>query len=208
MAWLFVPLFLLAGMALWTFAEYALHRWVMHEMRGKGLPSREHLLHHADPYGLTGKPGLSWAAMILAGLALWAPLGWWLAGHPVGASLGAGWIVGYAVYERLHDGAHAHAPRNAYGAWLRRHHFFHHLGHPLKNHGVTTPVWDMVFGTFQRPGRLRVPRRMVMPWLVDAAGEVQPEYTPHYEVAGAAARTDRMAALDRARAVANQVPAA
>ena len=38
----------LAGAASWTAAEYGLHRFAMHEMRGKGLASVEHLKHHAD----------------------------------------------------------------------------------------------------------------------------------------------------------------
>ena len=38
----------LAGAASWTIAEYGLHRFAMHELRGKGLASREHLSHHAD----------------------------------------------------------------------------------------------------------------------------------------------------------------
>ena len=39
---------LLIGAASWTATEYGLHRFVMHEMRGRGLPSIEHLKHHAD----------------------------------------------------------------------------------------------------------------------------------------------------------------
>ena len=36
------------GAAAWTAAEYGLHRFAMHEMRGRGLASVEHLKHHAD----------------------------------------------------------------------------------------------------------------------------------------------------------------
>ena len=36
------------GAVSWTAAEYGLHRFAMHELRGKGLASREHLSHHAD----------------------------------------------------------------------------------------------------------------------------------------------------------------
>ena len=37
-----------AGAVSWTAAEYGLHRFAMHELRGRGLASREHLSHHAD----------------------------------------------------------------------------------------------------------------------------------------------------------------
>jgi len=201
-----VLLLVVGGMALWTFFEYALHRFAMHELRGRGLPSSEHLLHHADPYSDTGKPFLSWLAMILFAVVLWGPLGWWALGRPLGAVLGVGWLVGYAVYERLHNGAHVRAPWTGYGRWLRRHHFHHHLGHPMSNHGVTVPVWDLVFGTYERPGRLRVPRRMVMPWLVDADGRVRPEYADDYELVGRVGADERTRAIDRARAFANLEP--
>ncbi len=36
------------GAAGWTGLEYGLHRFAMHELRGRGLASVEHLKHHAD----------------------------------------------------------------------------------------------------------------------------------------------------------------
>ena len=42
------PAAAIAGAASWTLVEYGLHRGAMHEMRGRGLPSVEHLGHHAD----------------------------------------------------------------------------------------------------------------------------------------------------------------
>ena len=38
----------LIGAASWTATEYGLHRFLMHELRGRGLASVEHLKHHAD----------------------------------------------------------------------------------------------------------------------------------------------------------------
>jgi hypothetical protein len=35
------------------------------------------------------------------------------------------------------------------------------------NHGVTTPLWDIVFGTYEEPETIRVPKKIVMPWLID-----------------------------------------
>ena len=34
------------GFVLWTLAEYLLHRFAMHDLKGKGIMSREHLEHH------------------------------------------------------------------------------------------------------------------------------------------------------------------
>ncbi|MGL4300691.1 MAG: hypothetical protein ACRCW4_16660, partial [Candidatus Neomicrothrix subdominans] len=54
----------LTGALSWTAAEYGLHRFAMHEMRGRGMASREHLKHHADVtyFSPTSKKLLSAAA--------------------------------------------------------------------------------------------------------------------------------------------------
>ncbi len=203
----------MVGLAAWTLAEYVLHRFVMHELRGRGLPSREHLLHHVDPENNTGRPVLSWIGIAIIGIVLFVPLGWLLgrtgASTPVAAASAlAGWLAGYGGYERIHNRAHSHAPRGAYGRWVRRHHFHHHHGHPMANHGVTTPLWDAIFGTLEVPGSIRVPRRLAMDWLVDGSGRLRGEYVTDYELVGPATPDARLLALDRARAFANLAPLA
>ena len=55
----------------------------------------------------------------------------------------------------------------------------------MANQGVTTPVWDLVFGTYERVERpVRVPRRLAMVWLLDEHGDVRPEYALDYVVVG------------------------
>jgi sterol desaturase/sphingolipid hydroxylase (fatty acid hydroxylase superfamily) len=196
-----------AGALLWTFAEYMLHRFAMHELRGRGMMSREHLEHHVratwtfDPVVL-----LSWLGVLVVGAGVWGPLGWLVAGPAVGIGLGAGWVLGYGFYELQHALAHLRAPGTRYAAWLRRHHFHHHFGHPMANHGVTTAVWDRVFGTLEVPERVRVPRRLVLPWLVDEHGAIRPEFAADYELVGDDRADERLAAIDRARAFASIAP--
>ena len=201
-----------AGMFAWTLAEYVLHRFVMHEMVGKGMPSREHLIHHADPQNNPGRPLLSWIGIIVVGAVLfgWSvPLltsavvgsGW------VGLAMYAGWLLGYGTYEQIHERSHFEAPRGRYTTWVRRHHFHHHNGHPMANHGVTTPLWDKVFGTLEVADVIRVPRRQAMCWLVDDDGEVKAEYAPHYVLVGPAHADERLRKLDAARAFMNLPPA-
>lgn len=194
------------GIAAWTLGEYVIHRFVMHELRGKGLPSREHLIHHADPEGNPGRPVLSWIGISVVGAVLFlapalAVIGQWWA-----AAAYAGWLVGYGVYEQIHNRCHTHAPRWAYGHWVRVHHFHHHHGHPMENHGVTSPIWDWVFGTLVVNDHIDVPRRHAMRWLVDDHGVVKPQYAQTYALVGPADPEARMAAIDRARAFANLAP--
>ena len=196
---------LAAGAALWTLGEYVLHRFAMHALNGRGIMSREHLEHHVGSgWSFSYTHLLSWTGVILVGALVWSPIGWLLIGPP-GLALGAGWCLGYAGYEHQHAMAHLRGPSGRYSTWLRRHHFHHHFGHPRANHGVTTSVWDRAFGTYERPERVRVPRRLAQPWMLDG-DDLRPELEDDYVLVGSADPASRAAALDRARAFASIAP--
>jgi sterol desaturase/sphingolipid hydroxylase (fatty acid hydroxylase superfamily) len=181
-----LALAVLAGALLWTLAEYLLHRFVFHEMPGEALGAREHRMHHADPSWFA--PWTQKAAAALAVTALILPLAWLAAGPAVAVALTAGFTGMYLAYEVLHRRVHTHPPRGPYGRWRRRHHFAHHFTDPRRAHGVTSPLWDHVFGTTLPAARVRVPRRLAMAWLVDAEGRVRPELADDYELVGRGAR--------------------
>lgn len=196
-----------AGFALWTLGEYVLHRFAMHHLHGKGIMSREHLEHHVrSSWSFSVTHLLSWAGMLLVGFGVWMPLTWLVAGPVAGVSVAVGWAAGYFFYEYQHAVAHLRAPSGRYGRWLRRHHFHHHFGHPMSNHGVSTLVWDRVFGTYEVPDRVRVPRRLVLPWMAGPDGELHPEYVTDYVLVGSATPDARTEQLDRARAFASIAP--
>lgn len=193
------------GFALWSLGEYLMHRFGMHELRGKGLASREHLRHHAERDSILESWYFAWAGVIGVGVALAINTAKLLG--PVGVCLGAGWVAAYGVYDWIHWRAHRRPIANAYERFVRRHHFHHHFGHPMANHGVTTPLWDMVFGTYERvDGPLRVPRRLAMVWLTDEEGNVRPEYATDFVLVGTLTSTDEQATIDHDRAFANLAP--
>lgn len=169
-----------AGVASWSAAEYGLHRFAMHELRGKGLASVEHLKHHADVtyFSPTSKKLLSAAGTTVVA---W-PAAAVATDRRRATAYTAGLLAMYAAYEVLHRRTHTHPPATAYGRRMRRSHLQHHFGSPLRNHGVTTTAWDRLFGTYDEPGRVVVPRRMAPPWLLDDHGRVRPELAADYEV--------------------------
>ncbi|MGH9186578.1 MAG: sterol desaturase family protein [Acidimicrobiales bacterium] len=187
----------LVGWFAWTLGEYVMHRVVMHAMRGRGIASREHLNHHADRDSILEKWALAWSGILIVGTLLGVGV------HPV---FGIGWVFGYGFYDLQHYRAHKRAPRTRYQRWLRRHHFHHHFGRPVVNHGVTLPLWDVVFRTYERPGVIRVPRRLAMVWLVDQSGRVRTEFAGDYEVVGRADRPADLAVRDKVDAFANRPP--
>jgi sterol desaturase/sphingolipid hydroxylase (fatty acid hydroxylase superfamily) len=195
----------------WSVAEYVLHRFFMHQLWGKGIASREHLLHHAGNNEWNAANRLAWVGVVLVGLGIVAPIAAGLAllvGLPWQVALLAGpaYIASYGVYDWVHWRAHHRYPSTAYELRLRHHHFHHHFGHPMENHGVTSTVWDKVFGTYADPGTIKVPRRLAMGWLVDDDGHLRPEFEGDYVLAGSSlqARPDE----DHDRAFKNLAPTA
>ena len=196
----------LTGAAAWTATEYGLHRFAMHEMRGKGMASVEHLKHHADVTYFA--PASKKAASAAATTVVAFPLATALAGRRWATAFTGGLITTYYAYEIAHRRTHTHPPTNAYGRWARRNHLHHHFGAPMRNFGVTTPVWDRVFGTYDDPGVVTVPRRMAPVWMLDERGEVCAELAADYIVKGARRAEPDQVEQDRVDAFTNVAPEA
>ncbi len=152
----------LAGVFLWTFLEYVIHRWLGHDRRlVKKTPfGHEHTAHHSR--GDYFAPWWKKALAAVAATALVAPPAVLLAG-PAGWAFVAGFVGFYGAYELVHRLEHVWAGVGPYGRWARRHHFYHHFHDPSMNHGVTSPIWDLVFRTYVRPERIRVPEKLALP---------------------------------------------
>lgn len=193
----------LAGAASWTLLEYGLHRFAMHEMRGRGLASVEHLRHHADVTYFS--PASKKLASAAATTAVVYPTMAATVGRRRAVAFTVGLISMYFAYEVAHRRTHTHPPRGRYGRWARRNHMHHHFGAPMRNFGVTSPVWDRVFGTHDEPGVVKVPRRMAPVWMVDEAGAVHAELVADYVVAGGRL-VPGQAERDREDAFANVAP--
>ncbi len=179
---LVVPVVL--GALTWTLLEYAMHRWLGHDRRTRPNPfAAEHVRHHGEgDYFAPARKKLLAAAALTLVLSAPAVV---VAGVAAGLSFVGGLIAMYGLYEILHRRDHTHPGVGRYMRFLRRHHFYHHFVDPSANHGVTSPVWDWVFGTLRPPGVVRVPRKLAMRWLTDATtGEVLPEFAQHYELVG------------------------
>lgn len=132
------------GLLGWSLAEYLIHRFAFHHAP---LLQQVHLAHHTAPRALHGTPTLVTVAVFYAGL-YW-PLSLLL--RPEWAAAGvAGVLLGYLAYVGVHYIVH-HRGSGGW-LWLRRLirlHAVHH--HDIKhNFGVTSPLWDWVFGTLAR----------------------------------------------------------
>ena len=139
---------LLAGLLLWSLLEYWVHRLVLH---GPWLATRkDHALHHARP---TMTPLTPWYAHLLAGLAFTALIAAF-SSLAVASLIGAGVYAGYNWFRVVHRILHFHfetAGRRLLGTRFVLHEQHHER--PYRHYGVTTSIWDRVFGTFEAPSR-------------------------------------------------------
>ena len=152
-----------------------IHRWLGHDKRfRKNLFAVEHIRHHIEG----GYFAPNWKKLIAAvavGVVVGVPAV--LLGGAVGAAYAGGLLGFYGVYETLHRLEHVFPGFGPYGRWARRHHFTHHFVDARVNHGVTSPLWDLVFGTYRKPATIVVPRKLCMVWLRDpTTGEVRADW--------------------------------
>jgi sterol desaturase/sphingolipid hydroxylase (fatty acid hydroxylase superfamily) len=151
---IYIPVGLVVGLMLWTLVEYVMHRFVFHF--APHAPWQERLsfifhgVHHAQPMSKTRlvmPPALSiplalvWYAIfwVITALILGVPS--WL------DPLFAGLASGYVVYDMLHYSTHHFRVRWGIFQYVRRYHLYHHTQTPDLRFGVTSPLWDVVFGT-------------------------------------------------------------
>ncbi len=142
-----------AGLFMWTLAEYLIHRFLFHlepvSRPGRRLQFMVHGIHHADP----DDPGrlLMPPAPALVGTAILYTA--------FRSALGGAWVdpffacflVGYLAYDYIHLTVHHRKPRSRLGKYLRQRHMLHHFATPDARWGVSSPLWDRVFGTDGEP---------------------------------------------------------
>lgn len=141
-----------AGAFVWTAAEYASHRWVLHGPFGKGRLKHLalgglHRAHHRAPLA-TSLTARAVGHVTVAGAAALASVGLGaIAPAALARSATAAFSAGYSTYEISHWNMHHRPARTSRGEQLRVRHDRHHFGAPASNLGVTTNFWDRVFDT-------------------------------------------------------------
>jgi len=148
-----IALLLGFGVLSWTLIEYVLHRFIFHynakSRLGRKILYAAHLSHHENPTATN---------RIFASLYLSAPVAaaywlvaWGLTGSWAASSyLFIGMTSGYFFYEWLHFQCHHHKSRLRLFRYLKKYHLLHHYKTPEQRFGVTSPLFDVVFGTFRR----------------------------------------------------------
>lgn len=145
----FVLLFA-AGTLTWTFAEYWVHRYVYHAKTKNRLwlkiQHMGHGIHHQYPKDPTRLAMPPLPALVLASGFFGI---FWLLMQRYVIAFFPGFLFGYVLYISLHYAQHK-IKSPSFGPFkkLWKYHALHHYKYPdTKAFGVSTTLWDRVFGT-------------------------------------------------------------
>jgi sterol desaturase/sphingolipid hydroxylase (fatty acid hydroxylase superfamily) len=145
----FIELFAL-GLFVWTLVEYIMHRFVFHYAPAdKPWAQRIHFIFHgvhhdypSDARRLVLPPSVSIPLAALFYFLFNAIL-------PANDIWGffPGFILGYLIYDITHYAIHHFNFKGNIWKKIKQHHMLHHYQDPDKGYGVSSPMWDKVFGS-------------------------------------------------------------
>ncbi len=150
----YIPAAFLIGLFIWTPTEYLMHRFVFHFPARTPTMERMvylfHGIHHHQPAcktRLVMPPVVSipLAALFYGLFSL--VLGVWLHAPQWVTPMVSGFTIGYLTYDLTHYATHHLPMKGRVAKYLKKYHMLHHYKTPDARYGVSSPLWDIVFGT-------------------------------------------------------------
>jgi len=142
--------YFILGILLWGLLEYTLHRFVFHYITESGGGNVAHYfmhgIHHLTPTDsmrLTFPPYFT----IFLGVSVYK-LFWAILPEQVALPLYSGLTISYMMYDVLHFLFHRCDLPYTWFRHLKTNHLKHHYKDQSKNFGVTSPLFDYIFGTY------------------------------------------------------------
>lgn len=139
----------IGGVAAWTLAEYLLHRFIFHydakSEFGKKIHFIFHGVHHdypSDSKRLVMPPSVSIPLAVLFFFLFRL-----IFGEALMMPFFAGFILGYLFYDITHYAIHHFNMHSDFWLKIKNHHMKHHYQDEFKGYGVSSPFWDVIFGT-------------------------------------------------------------
>ncbi|RRN77545.1 fatty acid hydroxylase [Pseudoxanthomonas sp. SGD-10] len=137
----------------WTFFEYLAHRYLFHYEPSSELGRRIvyifHGNHHEYPRDkmrlfMPPVPSVLFASVIF--VIIWSLFKLITGSGDYTFMFFPGFMIGYLAYVSMHYAIHAYAPPKFMKALWRNHHL-HHYKYPEKGFGVSSTLWDVIFGS-------------------------------------------------------------
>jgi sterol desaturase/sphingolipid hydroxylase (fatty acid hydroxylase superfamily) len=150
---LYMAIAFFSGMFFWTFFEYVMHRFVFHYMAENETAVKIvyviHGNHHEYPRDKERlfMPPLPSLILSTAIFSLMFVIGSFLGLEQHVFFFFPGFVLGYLLYGSMHYAIHAWKPPFKWMKALWRNHHLHHYKNEEFGFGVSTTLWDHVFGT-------------------------------------------------------------
>ncbi|MBT1701314.1 sterol desaturase family protein [Fulvivirgaceae bacterium PWU4] len=147
--WLTAAMFML-GALVFTWVEYITHRYVFHmgtytKLREK-IQYTVHGVHHEFP---KDKERLAMPPLLSITIATLLLLLFRLIMGDLAFSFLPGFLSGYALYLSVHYMVHVYQPPKNFLKVLWINHSVHHYKHGEYVFGVSSPLWDYIYGTMK-----------------------------------------------------------
>jgi sterol desaturase/sphingolipid hydroxylase (fatty acid hydroxylase superfamily) len=150
---------MLGGFIFFTLIEYIVHRFLFHLEGDTPAKARFqylfHGVHHEFPRDTSR---LAMPPVVSVAIATILILLYRLALGHHGLPFAAGFMAGYASYLCVHYAVHAYKPPKNVLKRLWAHHAIHHYQQPEAAFGVSSPLWDLIFGTMPRHPKMKSER--------------------------------------------------
>lgn len=144
----YIAMVFLGGVLSWTFFEYLMHRFAFHFIADNPRMQRFiyvlHGNHHEYPRDKERLFMPPVPSLIIA--SLFFSLFYSLLGTSVFMFF-PGFLLGYLMYGTMHFAIHAWNPPYKWMKPLWRNHHLHHYKNEHQGFGVSTTLWDRIFGT-------------------------------------------------------------
>ncbi len=140
---------IILGIAVWSLAEYTLHRFIFHFNFKSEFGAKIHFIFHGvhhdypnDSRRLVMPPSISVPLAILFYFIFTLILG-----RINVAAFFVGFILGYLAYDMTHYAVHHFNMHNKFWLAIKNHHMKHHYMDSTKGFGVSSSLWDEIMGT-------------------------------------------------------------
>jgi sterol desaturase/sphingolipid hydroxylase (fatty acid hydroxylase superfamily) len=152
----FIAVLFFVGIFSWTFFEYIAHRFLFHyeatSPLGKRIVYIFHGTHHEYPRDkerlfMPPVPSVVFALIVFCIIYVLFLLFSGSGNHAF--IFFPGFITGYLMYVSVHYAIHRYPPPKRFKALWRNHHL-HHYKYPDHGFGVSSTLWDHIFGTVPR----------------------------------------------------------
>lgn len=142
-------LYFLMGLGVWTITEYVLHRYIFHYHPTSSWGQRLHFIFHGVHHDYPrDKKRLVMPPSASIPLATLFYLLFSLALDKVQLhAFFPGFLLGYLVYDMMHYAMHHYNFKSGIMKRIKQHHMLHHYQDPSKGYGVSSSLWDVIFGS-------------------------------------------------------------